>query len=91
VDNGAAALEALRGVKARLLILDVSLPGISGLELHDWLQADEATRGISVVFVTADTEALRQLEERRMPHVLAKPFDLDELLGLVETALTAEP
>jgi len=67
VDNGAAALEALRGVKARLLILDVSLPGISGLELHDWLQADEATRGISVVFVTADTEALRQLEERRMP------------------------
>ena len=90
VDNGAAALETLKGVKAGLLILDVSLPGITGLELYDRLQADEATRGIPVVFVTADTEALRELEQRRLPHVLAKPFDLDDLLGLVQVALAAK-
>jgi len=87
VDNGASALEALKGVKASLLILDVSLPGISGLELYDRLQNDEATRRIPVIFVTADLEVTRRLGDGSTARVLAKPFDLDELLAMVKEAL----
>jgi CheY-like chemotaxis protein len=83
VENGAAALETLQGVRASLLILDVSLPGISGLELYDRLQGDAAMKDIPALFVTADSEAIRSLDRERMPNVLAKPFDLDDLLHLV--------
>jgi DNA-binding response OmpR family regulator len=89
VDNGAAALETLKGVKASLLILDVSLPGISGLELYDRLQVDEATRSIPVIFVTADSGVSDRLRGGGTARVLAKPFDLDELLAMVQEALNA--
>lgn len=87
VDNGAAALEALKGVRASLLILDVSLPGISGLELYELLQAEETTRSVPVIFVTADRGAGRRLSEGTKAKVLEKPFDLDHLLALVRGEL----
>lgn len=89
VDNGASALDALKGVKASLLILDVTLPGISGLELYARLQAGEATRSIPVIFVTADAEAARRLGTDSKAHVLAKPFDLDDLLAIVQGTLAS--
>jgi len=36
-------------VKPDLLVLDVGLPGMSGLELYDRLQKDERTRGVPVM------------------------------------------
>lgn len=87
VDNGAMAIEALRSVRASLLILDVSLPGMSGIDLYDFLQADAATRTIPTIFVTADSLALRELQRRQISKVLPKPFDLDDLLAMVSQAL----
>jgi CheY-like chemotaxis protein len=89
VENGASALETLKGVKASLLILDVTLPGISGLELYDLLQADAAMRSIPVIFVTADLAATHRLAKGSTAKVLAKPFDLDDLLAMVQSALDA--
>jgi CheY-like chemotaxis protein len=91
VDNGAAALEALQEVQASLLILDVTLPGISGEELYDRLQGDEATRAVPVLFMSADPQAVARLQARPVPYVLEKPFDLEALLRLVETALASAP
>lgn len=53
VTDSALAIEVIRSVKASLIILDVYLPGISGIELYDRLQDDEATRRIPALFVTA--------------------------------------
>jgi DNA-binding response OmpR family regulator len=91
VGDGAAALETLRGVRVSLLILDVGLPGISGEELYDRLQAEEATRALPVLFVSADGRAIARLRARPVPYVLQKPFELDELLHRVETALAGVP
>jgi len=87
VGNGALAMDTLSGVKADLLILDMMLPGLTGLQLFDRLQQGEATRGLPAIFVTADTQAVIELRRRGMSYVLAKPFDLDELLMTVDRAL----
>src|SRR6267142_76341 len=46
VTRSTEALQALEQVKPDLLVLDVGLPGMSGLELYDRLQKDERTRGV---------------------------------------------
>jgi two-component system cell cycle response regulator DivK len=47
------ALDSIRAHAPRLILMDLQLPGIDGLELTRRLKADPATRGIIVVAVTA--------------------------------------
>lgn len=82
VNDGAQALEVIKSVRASLILLDVGLPGLSGIEVYDILQADTAVRDIPVVFLTAQTDA-RSFRERQFQYVIAKPFTLDELLNMV--------
>src|SRR5829696_5803056 len=53
VHDGATALEVIRSVKASLILLDVMLPGIDGLQVYDMLREGEDTRQIPVLFITA--------------------------------------
>jgi CheY-like chemotaxis protein len=66
----------------RLVVLDVHLPGTSGLAFYDIMQRDKVWREIPVLFLTAaaDEEAFRS---RHFKNVLAKPFKLDALLSKV--------
>jgi DNA-binding response OmpR family regulator len=89
VNDGARALEVIRSVKASLILLDLNLPGISGLQLFDLLQEDPATRAIPVIFVTANHHE-RVFRERGFSNYIAKPFDLDELLARVAAACRPE-
>jgi FixJ family two-component response regulator len=93
--RGFASAEAFLGFKehavAGCLILDMRLPGMSGLELHLQLQA----KGLEIpaIFVTAESNddgRLRaQIERAGAMAVLPKPCDSDELTRLVRTALEA--
>lgn len=71
------------------LVLDLRLPGISGLELLHMLQAQG--KSIPSICVSGeidgDHKARAQLLRAGALAVLAKPFDPEELLGLVERAL----
>lgn len=72
---------------ASCLILDVQMPGMSGLELHGKLIA--TGRQIPTIFVTAFPD--KRMRERAM-HAggvcfLSKPFGRDDLLGCIQTAL----
>ena len=89
VNDGARALEVIRSVKASLILLDLNLPGISGLQLYDLLQEDPGTREIPVIFVTANHQE-RVFRERGFSNYIAKPFDLDELLTRVAAACRPE-
>ena len=82
VRDGALALEVIRSVKASLILLDLNIPGIQGLELYDMLQADETTRDIPVIFITANYED-PEFKVRKYKNYIAKPFSLDELLDRV--------
>ena len=52
-DNGRAALALARDRSPDLLLLDVGLPGIDGLEVCRRLKGDPSTRGVRVVLLTA--------------------------------------
>lgn len=84
VPDGAVVLETVRQVHADLLILDVMMPGLNGIEVFDRVRADKDVRDMPVLFVTAATvDFQRQFRDRRISDVIAKPFDLNELLAKV--------
>jgi DNA-binding response OmpR family regulator len=86
VHDGWRALELIHSVEPSLILLDVRLPGLNGLEVYDRLQADNTTLDIPVIFVTANSEATT-FKGRNIPNYIAKPFDPDELLVRVAAAL----
>ncbi len=84
VPDGAVVLETVRQVHADLLILDVMMPGLNGIEVFDRVRADPDVRDMPVLFVTAATvDFQRQFRDRRISDVVTKPFDLNDLLAKV--------
>ena len=74
--------------KADCLILDVRLPGMSGVELHHHLLA--CNRKAPVIFITAHASDDRAKSEARSDWTVAyltKPFGEDELLDAVHAAM----
>jgi DNA-binding response OmpR family regulator len=83
VADGGAALASARASKPALVISDVMMPGMSGVELLAALRSDPRTRGIPVILLSA-----RAGEEARIEGLaagaddyLVKPFAFDELLA----------
>jgi two-component system cell cycle response regulator DivK len=63
--NGIEALDLARKHRPDLIIMDIQLPEVSGLEVTKWLKDDEVLRDIPVIAVTAfamkgDEERIRQ-------------------------------
>ncbi|MDQ2951105.1 MAG: response regulator [Chloroflexota bacterium] len=84
VPDGALVLEAVRQVHADLLILDVMMPGLSGIEVFDRVRADPDVRDMPVLFMTAASQDYeRDFKLRKVSDVISKPFDLNELLAKV--------
>jgi len=83
--EGGTALEMIKVEPPDLILLDVMMPGLDGLEVCRRLKADEAVRDIPVIFLTARAE-LEDLEEGfRLGAVdyVTKPFRGAELLARV--------
>jgi FixJ family two-component response regulator len=72
---------------AGCLIADIRMPGMSGLELQAWLNAERCRTPI--VFITAHGDAKMRMQALRGGAVefLAKPFDDEALLEIVRAAL----
>ena len=82
------ALRTMEQLTPDLLVLDVGLPGMSGLELYDRLHRDERLRMVPVMFETAvSREHASEFRKRGIKKVLQKPFDLNDLIdGMKELA-----
>ena len=92
VNDGARVLETLRQVKADLLILDNMMPGLKGIHVLDRIRSDGELKGVPVLFVTAALQGSESdFAERGVTDVIAKPFDLNDLLGRVRATLGAAP
>jgi len=92
VDAG-GALEALEAFRPRLILMDVQLPGMSGLELTQQLKADPATRDILIAIVTA--YAMKSDEARALQSgadaYIPKPIDTRTLPVLLAEMLRRPP
>lgn len=84
VADGALVIETVRQVHADLLILDIMMPGLSGLEVYDRVRADSTIRDMPVLFVSANVPQFdSEFRQRNITSVLTKPFDLNDLLQRV--------
>ena len=87
--NGAEALDMVKRDKPDLILLDVMMPDMDGIEVCQRLQSSDETRGIPVIFITARTGKESKLEGLGVGAVdyITKPIDLDETLARVQTQL----
>ena len=86
VSTGPSALQRLAtGPLPDVLLLDLMLPGLSGLEVLGRLRADARTGRLPVLVLSAQARAEDRDEvfRRGANAFLAKPFDVDELAQLV--------
>ena len=83
--NGQEAIEVLRGERGRpcLILLDLMMPRMNGIEMHAALQADPALSDIPIVIITG-TFALAAAHADTLPTaVLRKPFNTQVLMATV--------
>src|SRR5918993_807408 len=81
--SGAEALAAARDRKVDLAILDIMLPGLSGLEVCRGLRSDPATAHLPIIMVTARAEETDRIMglDLGADDYLAKPFSPNELVA----------
>jgi len=94
VHNAAAALAVFSHIHVDVLILDINLPGPSGLDLLQVLQQNRHWQVPPVILVAANPTqpGIREAMEKGGPvRFIAKPFDLDELVQAVQVAAASGP
>ncbi|HVS76278.1 MAG TPA: ATP-binding protein [Steroidobacteraceae bacterium] len=89
VSDGEQALEAVERERPALILADVMMPRCSGLQLLDRLRADERTRDIPVVLLSAQAGEEARVEglHAGADDYLVKPFSGRELLARIGTLL----
>jgi CheY-like chemotaxis protein len=84
--DGVVALELAREVNPDVVILDLMLPRLSGLEVLARLNDDEQLRGVPVIVITAWNETREDVLAAGAADFVTKPFDPDRLRAAVEKA-----
>jgi CheY-like chemotaxis protein len=81
--DGQAALERVRASAPDLILMDLMLPTLDGVEATRRLKQDPATRHIPIIAMSAGRHLESMADELPANDVLAKPFDIDVLLAAV--------
>ena len=87
--NGIEALDLARTHRPNLILMDIQLPEVSGLEVTKWLKEDDELRAIPVIAVTAfamkgDEERIRQ---GGCEAYISKPISVVKFLETVRSYL----
>jgi PAS domain S-box-containing protein len=88
--NGQEAIRLVHSEQPDLLILDVMMPQMDGFQVCEQLKADEQTRDIPVVFLSAAGQVLSKTRAFSVGGIdyITKPFQIKEMLARVKTHLT---
>ncbi|MBD1913463.1 MULTISPECIES: response regulator [unclassified Leptolyngbya] len=88
--SGEIALEKLPFIQPDLILLDVMMPGIDGFETCRRLKADENSKNIPVIFMTALSDSVNKLAGLQMGAVdyITKPIEIEEVLARINIHLT---
>ncbi len=92
VENGDDALERLGSEDYDVILLDIKLPGISGIELYKHLQKKAKSLAGRVIFITGDVmsrDTMGFLSKTRAPYI-TKPFDAEQLKKDIDRILNQQ-
>jgi CheY-like chemotaxis protein len=82
-ENGAAALDKLRHVRPRLILLDLTMPVMDGVSFRERQLTDESLAAIPTIVLTARNNPGKDAGPLLVRACLPKPIDLDELFTFV--------
>ncbi len=91
--GGRDGLEAIRNEKPALVLLDLMMPDMDGWEVYQKMKADDQTKGIPVIIVTAKAQSIDKvlgLHIAKVDDYVTKPFGPQELLESVERVLARQ-
>ncbi|MBD1865376.1 hybrid sensor histidine kinase/response regulator [Trichocoleus sp. FACHB-46] len=90
VINGAMALMGVGAEPPDLILLDINMPQMNGYEVCQQLKADDQSRDIPVIFISALEDVLDKVKAFAVGGVdyIVKPFQIEEVLARIETHLT---
>lgn len=92
--GGVEGLRLVREIRPDLVLLDLMMPVMDGWEVYQQMKADESTRDIPVIVVTAKAQNIDKvlaLHIAKVDDYIAKPFSPQELLESVEKVLGQNP
>jgi CheY-like chemotaxis protein len=87
--RGDEAIQRLESGTFDLIVCDIRMPGLSGVDLYDWLKAQRPAMTRRILYTTGDTfdaKTREFLESSQVPY-LGKPFDLKQLKQSLERLL----
>lgn len=87
--DGPACIKKAKEVKPDLILLDIQMPGMNGIEVCKVLKKDKQTHDIPIIFVTAstDNETLKEAFESGGTDYVRKPVNKIELLARIKSVL----
>jgi two-component system, OmpR family, response regulator VicR len=91
--GGREGLEAIQREKPDLVLLDLMMPDMDGWEVYQKMKADETTKAIPVIVVTAKAQSIDKvlgLHIAKVEDYITKPFGPQELLESVEKVLARQ-
>ncbi len=90
VTKGSTGLRGANAVPPDLILLDVNMPEMNGYEVCQNLKANDRTREIPVIFISALGDVLDKVKAFAVGGVdyITKPFQLEEVLARIENHLT---
>ena len=92
-NGGEKGLELIRESLPDLVLLDLMMPEMDGWQVYQQLKADETTKDIPVIVVTAKAQNIDKvlgLHIAKVDDYIPKPFSLQELIDRVEDVLSRQ-
>ncbi|EHQ92285.1 response regulator [Desulfosporosinus youngiae] len=86
--NGEEAVQLLKTFKPDLIMMDMKMPGMNGIETLKQIRALDRQVGVIMMTAYGDAQNMEQAKDLGILHYLGKPFDLFELRDRVRTILT---
>ena len=89
--GGKAGIKAVREQLPDLVLLDLMMPDMDGWEVYQQMKADESTRHIPVIVVTAKAQSIDKvlgLHIAKVDDYISKPFSPQELMNSVENVFS---
>jgi CheY-like chemotaxis protein len=90
-NGGREGLDLVRQLRPHLVLLDLMMPDMDGWDVYQQIRAEEATRNIPVIVITAKAQSIDKvlgLHIAKVNAYISKPFSPSDLVESVERVLS---